>query len=417
MVIARTYDRLLRLLAASALLGGACGDDPPDPAGSDSDSSGSESAPGTSTDGPGSNGESEDSSGDGSEADGADDDTTEGDTDDERPDEVACTGWVRQMGVPAGDWWDMAWLDANRAFVVGLGGAVISTMDGGETWSSVNVGTNDDLRSVAFAPGADANHGWILGGADVEAYNSVPTTIRHTKDGGATWTGQSTSIFFPPTRVHAIDANRAWIVWGLGKFHPDGHWQRTSNGGDSWATPQGQFLRPGRALMDLFFIDDQIGWAVGSNTNLTIVIDGQVQMTPLTGKVAGITHTKDGGNTWELQETNAPEGVYFTGIHFVDHQNGWLVHDEGGIYATQNGGANWTPQSSGVATPLRAVRFEDASRGWAVGAGGVILHTEDGGGTWLPQDSGIASVLRRIAAPDGRNPWIVGDGGVVLRCK
>jgi len=330
----------------------------------------------------------------------------------------ACATWVQQGDLPAADYTDLDWLDAERAFIVGTKGTAINTEDGGEHWTKVSVGTSDNLRTVDFAPAPDQNIGWVVAGIAVDEYNSKPTTIRHTEDGGKSWKPQSNGISFPPTRVRAIDGKRAWLMWGLGDVHPDGHWLRTSNGGTSWNPPPGDFVRPGRAMMDVFFTDAKNGWAVGSNTTVEITIGGKPLETPIAGpgKLDGIVHTKDGGNSWELQKTDISTLVYFMGVTFVDATRGWVVGDEGLIFGTEDGGGSWKTQKSGVSTMLRSVYFADADTGWAVGAKGVILHTGDGGKTWAPEPSGVTTDLNRVAPGGDGTPWVVGAGGVVLKC-
>ena len=325
--------------------------------------------------------------------------------------------WVVQAGVPANDWFDLAWIDEHRGFVVGPGGVALRTQDGGETWQPVDTGVSADFRTVSFAPPPDQDTGWIVGGIPVDSFMSGPTTVLRTTDGGLTWSPQNTSVFFPPTRVAAIDAQRGWIVWGLGDAHPDGHWNRTFDGGASWlggAAPD--FVRPLRALMDVTFPDGQSGWAVGANVVFKFTVDGMPSPSPI-NKVGGILHTADGGETWEVQETDAPAGHYFRGIHMLDTERGWVVGDTGSVHATADGGEVWTVQDSGTVQTLRDVYFASPTVGWAVGDAGTVIRTIDGGTTWIPMTSPITQTLRRIAASvSSAPPWVVGDGGVILRC-
>ncbi len=78
-------------------------------------------------------------------------------------------------------------------------------------------------------------------------------------------------------------------------------------------------------------------------------------------------------------------------VVFVDAQHGWAVGDRGVVLATDDGGAHWHTQRSGVECPLLAVSFADAQRGWIVGGfttpmthrtEGVVLRTIDGGASW-----------------------------------
>jgi hypothetical protein len=55
------------------------------------------------------------------------------------------------------------------------------------------------------------------------------------------------------------------------------------------------------------------------------------------------------------------------------------VGEYGSVLRTTDGGATWTPQSSGTSHALEAVTFVDANTGTAVGHGGTILHTITGG--------------------------------------
>jgi hypothetical protein len=51
---------------------------------------------------------------------------------------------------------------------------------------------------------------------------------------------------------------------------------------------------------------------------------------------------------------------------------------------------------------------------WQAGAGGQIARSEDGGATWQPQVSGVAADLLAGSAPSHDVCWIVGSAGTVL---
>ena len=78
-------------------------------------------------------------------------------------------------------------------------------------------------------------------------------------------------------------------------------------------------------------------------------------------------------------------------VVFADAQHGWAVGDRGVVLATDDGGAHWRSQQSGVECPLLSVSFVDSQRGWIVGGTatpithrteGVVLRTVDGGQHW-----------------------------------
>ena len=108
------------------------------------------------------------------------------------------------------------------------------------------------------------------------------------------------------------------------------------------------------------------------------------------------------------------DGEALFSVSFVDAQTGWAVGDDGTILATANGGATWTPQTSGTEAALLSVSFVDAQTGWAVGFDGTILATANGGATWTPQTSGTEADLLSVSFVDAQTGWAVGADGTIL---
>jgi len=75
---------------------------------------------------------------------------------------------------------------------------------------------------------------------------------------------------------------------------------------------------------------------------------------------------------------------------------GYAVGEEGIIFKTTNGGANWFSQFSATTNPLYCVFFLNPDLGYAVGANGTILKTINGGTSWQPQNSGIGNRLNSV---------------------
>ncbi len=132
---------------------------------------------------------------------------------------------------------------------------------------------------------------------------------------------------------------------------------------------------------------------------------------------AGIEHifeTLDGGLTWTLIHDSPPPNVYLRSITFVDGDNGWVVGDEGLILATEDGGATWNEQTSGVGVNLFDVHFWNAQQGFAVGQAGTIVATDDGGATWQQITAPTEATLYTISALGADQRWIGGAWGTVL---
>jgi hypothetical protein len=87
-----------------------------------------------------------------------------------------------------------------RGWAVGEWGTVLSTVDGGKTWTSRETGLWEDFTSVAFT---DAYHGWIVG-----SYG----TLMVTSDGGKHWAKHSTGTLNDLVGVAFTDPSHGWIL-------------------------------------------------------------------------------------------------------------------------------------------------------------------------------------------------------------
>ncbi len=150
--------------------------------------------------------------------------------------------------------------------------------------------------------------------------------------------------------------------------------------------------RDDACLADVFFVDDQRGWAVGD--------------------LGTVWHTTDGGGQWQLQQT--PVSCRLRSVCFVDGDNGWAVggythpftHRSSGIVLrTNSGGQTWELIPGLLLPSLQHVRFDTNQSGWAAGNASAlyptgIYQTADGGRTWTSFPGGAG---RHYAAAGFRN--------------
>ena len=141
------------------------------------------------------------------------------------------------------------------------------------------------------------------------------------------------------------------------------------------------------------FIDENNGWAVGSS--------------------GLIIYSNDGGVNWSSQTSNTSETL--TSVHFADANTGWVVGGSGLILHTNDGGVNWSTQTSNTSNLLLSVHFVDANIGWAVANNGTIIHTTDGGVNWSPQISNTSEWLSFVYFVDANIGWAVGANGTIVR--
>jgi photosystem II stability/assembly factor-like uncharacterized protein len=140
-------------------------------------------------------------------------------------------------------------------------------------------------------------------------------------------------------------------------------------------------------LQDVFFVDQDYGWASGGHI---------------------ILHTSNGGNTWAEQPA-PPVQIYYVDIFFLDRMNGWACGNEAKIIHTTDGGNTWVEQPNPYTFPnpiLYSIYFANADTGWAFGGDHgsyptftnrrVVLYTTNGGNTWDFQYSNSGNSYRPI---------------------
>jgi len=339
---------------------------------------------------------------------------------------VACVlgaGCHREVDVPplpertiyvTDRFYDVQALTKDRAFVVGYGGKILETTDGGLTWTKRDSGTELALYDIHMA---DDRHGWIAG---------QEALILRTEDGGVTWTRQESNALFEDPRepgvqqklylfgLWALDKDRAWAVGDRSVL------VSTTDGGKTWTASKvpmeldlsgGQSLAAADPILyDVAFTDPQTGWVVG--------------------EFGKILHTSDGGATWREQEKSLMEGTGIIdlldlpslfGLHMKSAREGLAAGLEGHVARTTDGGATWRYDPTEVDVPLldplfRIVELPDGNA-WAVGAAGEVLRRQPGEAAWkrakLGQD--VLTWLRGISFSDPQHGWMVGGFGLIYR--
>lgn len=192
----------------------------------------------------------------------------------------------------------------------------------------------------------------------------------------------STADYF--SDIHAFDANKAIAVGSLGAI-----WG-TTDGGATW-NPR---LSPiSDDLNGIFFYNASIGWIVAGTK---------------------VLKSLDGGVTWNIIYSGFPKSM--SSIYFVDANTGWVCGQNGYIFKTLDGGANWTEQTNVgnhlIFGWLMSIYFINDQKGFAVGSNNSYASTTDGGATWTLSESSNGNGLwgNKIIFTDANTGWIVGDG-------
>ena len=290
---------------------------------------------------------------------------------------------VAQSWSVAGDYtpqtlWDVAFTSASVGVIVGQQGQVYRSVDGGATWSFLDLSTTEILKTVYFA---DVNRGFILG-----------TSMYQTTNAGASW-ATTGGPGLPMEGIYFVDNQRGTVVGANGSiFH-------TTNGGGNW-TPQASNVS--NTLKAVWFTSENDGIIVGE---------------------AGIIlQTTDGGQSWSRHLSGTLQDL--NSIFFLNATVGFISGGNGTILRTTDGGLNWLPAvvESSVVSLLK-VKMLDASNGFAFGNGSNIVapidffRTTDGGITWRRQSYGENRAVQfyGMAVIDPMHLVVVGNSGTVMR--
>ena len=283
-------------------------------------------------------------------------------------------------------------LDDNIGFISGFS-TIFRTDDGGDLWTSIYLGGNLVFLEDIFI----INENDIVAvGKDVDVNRSL---IVSSSDGGSTWTEtllESTSnlnsVFFPSDSIGYCAGSLGTII-------------KTADGGNTW-----EKLETGNTniLQSTFFLNDTLGFVVGGGPTTGIIlktIDGgttwnQVDSPSMNflqsifftdfnvGYTVGwngeILKTEDCGDTWRLQNSVSMLGNLE--ITFTDTNNGYItggsqVDQISLIQKTTDAGETWEDISPQTTDALVSIDFPSFDIGYAVGVNGLVVRTESGGTT------------------------------------
>lgn len=135
---------------------------------------------------------------------------------------------------------------------------------------------------------------------------------------------------------------------------------------------------------------------------------------------SGVLKSLDKGDSWTVVSPAGATGINWTSISFVDTAKGWLGGQNGQVYRTTDGGANWTQVADGQLDNRVTLDFLNATTGYA-GVHRKLFKTTDGGQNWtlmLPTAFGshISDLeiidQNRFVASQGNRTFYSADGGV-----
>lgn len=288
----------------------------------------------------------------------------------------------------------MSFLDSLRGWVVGNGGTILRTTNGGATWVYQNAGIENNLHEVFML---DNERGWALGYQEYTDTNSwYGTYILKTTNGGGQW---SAARYPTHDAFHAIVFLDNLTGWMGGEY---GVLVGTTDGGGSWFpadVDSSAFFR--WAIRKLKFFSRQYGVGLGGQMDLS----------------GTIWQTTNGGQHWTAVEGGL-EPLH--GIHRVDSMRLITVGGDfdygAGTVETTDAGVTWEYRYLGIWGEARALSFRTAYEGWApLGFAGTYMFTTDTGRTWTDAFTPDTSGLYDLVFIDSLSGYAVGQRGTILK--
>ena len=243
----------------------------------------------------------------------------------------------------------IAFTDSLNGFGVGDNGKMVSTNNGGNSWSFASTPIIRNFNKVVYASPTVL---YAVGGVFGDSIHGYPgtQTIVKSRDGGNTWTTIRDTSGYWLHSVFFIDSLKGYAVGDSATI------VQTLNGGLSWA-PVACPLQ--RTLRGIAFSNADTGYIVGGTAdNLTRTI----------------LQTTNGGNTWTtLRDESGPR---LSDISFSGPATGYAVGDSTTLLTTADYGYTWVSQvvdNSNTTADFTSVRFLNPGLG-AIGCKGGLIY-------------------------------------------
>ncbi|MGH2959273.1 MAG: YCF48-related protein, partial [Solirubrobacterales bacterium] len=340
------------------------------------------------------------------------------------------TGWSWANPLPQGNALDTIAVSGGRVWAGGATGTLLRSDDGGASWIATRTGLLDDIRTIeAISPTSVVFAGRCA--------------LRRTDDGGATvkrlaWGSSDDTC---PAQIRAVTFPSPLIGYLL---LTNGDVYATGDGGDSWnkrgVAPGSTATGGTDAVRDIEFTGVSTGvLSVGSRVLQTV--DAGANWTPVAAAVTGaglfnfeflnsndgyavgdhsdVLVTTDGGASWNVVAGDfVTRTASLTSLSCADVSTcvATLATSPAStsVLRTVDGGAHWTPISTG-ASAVNAAGFAGGSRVVAAGAMGAIQLSSDAGATWFRVNSVAEGKFTGLRSDSARSALVFGNEGAIAR--
>jgi len=278
-----------------------------------------------------------------------------------------------------------------RVVVVGERGIALYSDDQGESWQQGKMPFFRMLTGVSFS---DDKQGWAVG------HQSM---VFHTRDGGETWERQLDGFRFQEkANADNLRRTRATYEALAAELAANPDASRELELEDAlFAFEDAQLYMEESViptnLHDVWFLDANQGWAVGSFGRLI--------------------ETRDGGNSWTdaSHRVATPDGFHLNSITGTGDGQLIIAGEGGVIFRSMDTGETWEQMDSGFYGSFFGVVYDPLNTVvTAFGLAGALYQSQDFGLTWNKIPGKIQGSLAGGTVTAQGNTVLVGPGGLVL---
>ncbi len=323
--------------------------------------------------------------------------------------------------------WSVDFTDALHGCAVGgkFGGddigLILTTNDGGETWSDQTPENTNVFNSVTFL---SPDTGWVCGRHG---------QIMKTTDGGNSWTNHNVNMFDAYNDIHFFNSQHGVLL-----MH--NQTRQTFDGGQTWDSLS--YISSSSAFRSFTGCGNNALMAVGYYGSISKSLDGGSTWVAVNNgnnypfknigffdannglSIAGYTYSSsvllrssDGGNTW-FDDTIVDNGPFYK--MQVLGQNCFLLNDSSQLVKSADGGQTWTTTNilSGTSNYYYDMQFTDGLNGYLCSDSSVLVKTTDGGASWQSVNFTDNYQFRNLFFLNDNLGWLIDiDSKTILRTK